>query len=284
MAIAEATGWLRGSKLRLALAACGGIIALAIFLGYLVVDRTPGSEGPGAADADVVGAAAWQTEAWEDPRITGTDDGGNLIVVDSPPAGLYLRHSLDPTRKYRVAISGEAESGTPATLRIRIDDQEPRWLPAPLGSTEYVISDGSKLELLIYGDSPFSYRLRSVAIEECRTCLTDAELKENILQEIPGLDVARATDPLLAAELLTDWVARQVDLGAGTEQDWSFPVMSAAQIFTDVWAPDAGGGSCGAFAVFNDKILKLFGLNSFTINFGTLEGQLTHVSTRGLSP
>lgn len=102
---------------------------------------------------------------------------------------------------------------------------------------------------------------------------TDSDLKEMIEMQVPEL--RHISDPLRQAELILDWVAGTVDLGLTQSIAPNLESMPASQMMSDVWVPDIGGGLCAGWAVFNAKVLRLFGINSFTINFGMLEDGLT---------
>jgi hypothetical protein len=49
------------------------------------------------------------------------------------------------------------------------------YAPAPNGSATETVSGANTLEVLIYGDAPFAYRLKGLSIEECPTCRNDGK-------------------------------------------------------------------------------------------------------------
>jgi hypothetical protein len=53
---------------------------------------------------------------------------------------------------------------------------------------------------------------------------------------------------------------------------------SAAALYYDVFPTEQGAGYCGTYALFFDKVLKLFGYDSFTIDIGDIRNGLSHVT------
>jgi hypothetical protein len=74
-----------------------------------------------------------------------------------------------------------------------------------------------------------------------------------------------------------------VDLGNGIKRfdtlSKAVEDLSAAQVYQDVWLPDAGGSYCGGFAVFLQKLFSLSGIKAFTVDMGIVGTPLTHVTT-----
>ena len=46
----------------------------------------------------------------------------------------------------------------------------------------------------------------------------------------------------------------------------------------DFFDLDKGGISCGGFSVFFQRVLQLFGINAFTVNYGIQSSFVTHVT------
>jgi hypothetical protein len=68
----------------------------------------------------------------------------------------------------------------------------------------------------------------------------------------------------------SDDFVRQTSLRSG----WA----TAAEMYYDVFLPNQSGVICAGAAVFYDRVLKLFGVNSFTVSFGQADSGLTHVT------
>ncbi|MBI5321038.1 hypothetical protein [Bradyrhizobium sp.] len=223
----------------------------------------------------------WNTARYGEPVASIAHDKIKISGTGRP-AGLYFRRDdLDKGRTYRLRISGLRRSGSPM-LRLQRRDGSLEYLSAPRGDLELYISDTTRLELLIYGETRFSYQA-GLRFRECADCLTDEGLRDIIRAAIPGLNETLKVDRLAAAHKLVIWTARTVDLGESVPKFPNvvnaFPYLSASQLYDAVWKPDAGGALCGGFAIFFQKVLNLFGIDAFTIDIGFPGTFLTHVTT-----
>jgi hypothetical protein len=113
------------------------------------------------------------------------------------------------------------------------------------------------------------------------TVTSDSMLIQLIQGDIPALAYTGLLSVLDMVRLLRDWTANTFvttsSAAIATQTNWNIQNQSAAALY-DLFVTHQRGGYCGAAAVFFDKILKLFGFNSFTIDFGTTRDALTHVS------
>lgn len=208
------------------------------------------------------------------PMNIASEGGGVYFVSTAPQKNISV---LD--------ISGEMLAGK-ATLRIKYDDLPPTYgnLAGPM---RVWLEPYNRLELLIYNDEPFEFRLDEINLKTRSDGLTQEDFKELVLTEISGLrDALGKGDELAAARLLLHWSARVSDLSVGKIKRnalmSAISSLSVQQIYKDIWLADDQGGSCGAFAIFYDKLLKLFGVNSFTVDMGydgARELNFTHVIT-----
>ncbi len=120
-----------------------------------------------------------------------------------------------------------------------------------------------------------------LALEEV-PATTDATLRQQLLIEIDGLGDALVTDRMLAARMLLNWAsnagnyAQSSDLAQVTTD--SVLKASVAEIYYDQFLPNKGALYCSGMALFYDRLLKMFGYDAFTINFGDLRDWLTHVA------
>ena len=214
------------------------------------------------------------------------NDDGKIIISDlKPPAGLYFKYRLNPKEHYSIKITGKGLKGH-ATLRIRKNESEPEYFSAPEGIKEFWVSEIQALELLIYADIPFSYSLSRIDIEKCAEyspeCKVDKDLYNKILVDLPELKKELKTDRFKAARSLLDWVSNSIDWALSKEiaYDTNIDVgeKNASDIYYRIFTVDKGAVLCGGSAVFFNKVARLFGFNSFTINFGELKDNLTHVT------
>jgi hypothetical protein len=144
---------------------------------------------PGWTDSD------WTITPFNNPiiRHRGTDV---TISSDGKPAGIFYRRILDPQRKYRVNVLGRSISSI-ATLRTRTGQAEPQYNVAPDGKMEFVISGAPSLELLIYADNPFEYRVDSVSIEFCDICKSKTDRIALLAAAEPGWTAELFNNPEL---------------------------------------------------------------------------------------
>lgn len=113
--------------------------------------------------------------------------------------------------------------------------------------------------------------------------VSDAAFKQWLLKTIPNLKSALSTDRLQAARLLMNWASNNADGAISSElqsstNDQISSLSRPSDLFKDFFDPDRGGVYCGGFSIFYNNILKLFGYDSFTLNFGDLRDDLTHVT------
>jgi hypothetical protein len=205
---------------------------------------------------------AFDRSLWQSPIISDKS-GVTEIRIETAPAGLFLRERLDPMKRYKLKVKGR---GGPITMRLQIDNKAQEYLAAPAGVTDRTITGASHLELLFYSDKPATYRLESAEIEECPNCRTINDLHKRIVNEVP--EVATATG-LKKAILLMEWTANKADYTPNPElippdfESWP-PEKDTFEFFDQ----DKGGVFCGGSAVFLRQILRVFGIDAFTVNFG----------------
>ena len=112
--------------------------------------------------------------------------------------------------------------------------------------------------------------------------VTDTRLRKEILAELDGLGDALVSDRLLAARMLLDWAANAGKLAMNAElSQATIPFVqraSAGETYYEQFLPREGAVSCGGIAIFYDRLLKIFGYDSFTIDFGDQRDGLTHAT------
>jgi len=220
-------------------------------------------------------------EPFREPTVDLVDLGVVLGSASETPAGLTFVFTLRPELTYRLRVAGSVLAGG-TTLRIRHDAEDPVYHAAPDGNEDFKLRGIEQLEVLLYHDGAFSYRIDALEVAACAQCKTDDDFRDELLATLPALTETLATDRLLAAELLLDWAANAADM-AGSDE-YRLPTNHLvsrnppSDIYYDIFLPDKGGVYCGGFSVFYNKVLRLFDYPSFTINFGDLDGSLTHVT------
>ncbi|MFN2470686.1 MAG: hypothetical protein ABR583_06800 [Gaiellaceae bacterium] len=223
------------------------------------------------------------TAAYGWGTATATADG-TLIDSGEGPGGLWYSADLDPAKTYRVTVHG-APRATPFVWRHSVDDHSPVWEAAPTGIAVLRVTDTARLDMLIYRDSPGTYLVRAVTVEECGdACPGDPELRDQILAELPELDgLLAGTDDYKAARLLLGWVAPRVawtgsDRAMGGPAPLDTAALSAAEIYYDYFVPEAAGVFCSGAAEFFSKVLDLFTIQHFRLEYGDVRNDLTHAA------
>ena len=206
--------------------------------------------------------------------------------IKSDAGGIYLVSDTPSPVVSRLTIDGKIIKNR-ATLRTKYNDSPPQYGSLTGDEMNMWIEPYERFELMIYSDKPFEYQLDGIKLQTCTECMTKEDFKKFLLEEIPGLkESLEAGNELEAARLLLHWSSRVSDLMSGhpanSEQLSFVSQLSAQQIYQDVWLADNLGGLCGLFAIFYDAVLKLFDINSFTVDMGLNDGQVqyfTHVVT-----
>jgi hypothetical protein len=204
--------------------------------------------------------------------VVSADGNGTTISVPDRPGGMYYRVALDPARTYRIRLHGEW-SGGPFVLRLRTDDRAPVYAQVPNGAETYRVSGAERFELLLfrhYESDGETYLLRNLAIEDCtQTCLTDEDLKREIVADLPHLqDALNQGDNYRAALMLLDWASPRITGSSGGPGPIAADFRSAAELYYDFFRPGTGGVFCGGAAEFLKKLLDLFSVPAFQLNFG----------------
>ena len=113
--------------------------------------------------------------------------------------------------------------------------------------------------------------------------MNDATLRKHLLGKIDGLRDTLVTDRLLAAGMILDWASNAGNFAMDGELARAttdfVQKASAAEAYYDQFLPKKGAVYCAGMALFYDHLLKMFGYESFTINFGDMRDDfLTHVT------
>ena len=112
---------------------------------------------------------------------------------------------------------------------------------------------------------------------------TNTTLREELLEEIAGLNEALAADRREAARMLVNWASNAGNFSASdnglSSATTSFVQhTSAADAYYEQFLPKKGAVFCSGMSLFLDHLLKIFGYDSFTIDFGDARQGLTHAT------
>jgi hypothetical protein len=226
---------------------------------------------------DCVGCASYDPviDPYGAPFVT-SDDSGITITNQGSPGGLYYRAGLDPTKSYMVHLWGRLLAGS--FQFVSYQDGNPTYGPAPNGEESLQIAGTSQLSLLLYSDQDGGYHVSRVTVSECPKCSPvqdlDQRLKDQILAETPALPAALAAgDTYTAAKLLLRWASPRTPWAVGTaapldtyllDTNW----IRAGDLYYTYLLSGQYGVLCGGTSDFLHKVLELFGIPSFTLDFG----------------
>jgi hypothetical protein len=240
---------------------------------------TPADE---AVLASVVGNGVHPTfEKYHRPNVDPDPSGVVIGGSGDQAEGIYFRFQLDPSMRYRLTMTGRTLTGT-TTLRTRHDDADALYHPPMEGTDSLAFTGTTEYEVLLYFGPPSIYLLESISVALCTDCRVDSDLRELISESLPGLEEQVGDRTLQGARRILDWVANAGDyaLSASIHERANPRVAraNAAGIYYEIFLPDAGGVYCGGYSIFLNKVFRLFGYDSFTINYGDLNDALTHVT------
>ncbi|WP_083265753.1 MULTISPECIES: acyltransferase family protein [Pseudomonadaceae] len=208
---------------------------------------------------------------------------GNLrISSETPPAGLGLVVEASQPGVRRLELLGRQLGDQAVSGRLTMDDQPSTYFRMPDGPLSVTVAPGTRLELLIYADQQFAYQLEAFSLAACADCTTDAQMMTRIRQEIPALnlapEMARQADGLGGATQLMHWLSPRLVIESEEALHAVMSGLPLGQILTESFEAKRNGASCGGFAVFQARLLKMFGYEAFTMDFG-IPGTFTHVTT-----
>jgi hypothetical protein len=196
--------------------------------------------------------------------------------------GVFLEPEIAQAPNARVHVSFDVSGHDEVVVRTGV---EGAFNYRAARGRNGVLFDGRRIaETYVYLPKPGTFSLRNIKLAKCQApfspeCKNDEDLVDQIKKSpgFPGLD-----DRLKLAMFLLDWGANEADYDMGkslqTVANEEFAGATAAEIYYQYYVPSLAGGYCGSLAIFQSKLFRAFGLDAFTINFGILKPNLTHVS------
>ena len=106
----------------------------------------------------------WRIETFG-PVVVASDDAVRIGSTKGP-GGLFFRRTLAAEASYRLTIVGQSRSGQ-TTVRLTVGRSKPQWFPAPNGRKTVTFTGSASVEVVVYGDTPYEYRLQDLALEVC---------------------------------------------------------------------------------------------------------------------
>ena len=208
--------------------------------------------------------------------------GSLRISSETPPAGLGLVVEASQEGARKLELVGHQLGDQTVSGRLTIDDQPSTYFRMPDGPLSVTVAPGTRVELLIYADQQFAYELEKFSLTGCADCTTDAQMMTRIKQEVPALnltpELARQSDGLVAATQLMHWLSPRLVIESDETLHAVMSGLPLGQILSESFEGKRNGVSCGGFAVFQARLLQMFGYEAFTMDFG-MPGTFTHVTT-----
>lgn len=133
-------------------------------------------------------------------------------------------------------------------------------------------------EILLFSGGAVDFEIRNVKLVDCATGEWRCRTAEDFAELLPGNPDDISVDRLIS---LTEWVTRNADYAASeaVAKSIDFTGLTPSQMYYKYYEPSIGGGYCSATAVFLAGTLRSEGFETFTIDFGLRDGDLTHVTT-----
>lgn len=215
--------------------------------------------------------------------FTSAEPSPQVEVIQSPynhkPAGVGITYKLDPEKRYLVSISGQLDTVRPQ-LGIQIVGAPDRILAAPKGEIFINVFNTPKITLYLNIHPKIKYRLSSIHFLECPQCINRKELIQLIQKDKPQLETLLKRDRLLAAQSILDWTANITPIALSKpffDKTENFNRMAPEEIY-NLFNLNIAGVYCGGASLFLNKILTLFEIDSFTLDFGDINNLLTHTT------
>jgi len=107
------------------------------------------------------------------PNINLLETG--VMLISNDRSGVFFNFSFDTDSRRRIVVTGKNISGS-ATLRVTYDQGKPNYIQMKDDSITLTVCKARKVELLIYSDSYYSYKLESIRAVESPELRCDGNL------------------------------------------------------------------------------------------------------------
>ncbi|MCH7499856.1 MAG: hypothetical protein IH886_07575 [Nitrospinae bacterium] len=215
--------------------------------------------------------------------FTSGELSSQVKIIQSPynhkPEGVGITYKLDPNKRYLVSITGQVYKIRPQLI-IQIVGAPDRILPAPNGEIFINVFNTPEVTLFLNIHPKIKYQLNSIQYHECPQCVDRKELIHLIQKEKPQLEILLKQDLLLASESILDWTANVTPFALSKPflaKTNNLNRMTPEEIY-NLFNLNLAAVYCGGSSLFLNKVLALFGINSFTLDFGDVNDFLTHTT------
>jgi hypothetical protein len=183
----------------------------------------------------------------------------------------------------RATLNFDLDQTDSLSIRVQRGDTDPVWIRVET-SNAILMQRGEDVTILVYGKSGYKLDMHNLTLTDCIEpyeikCLAEGDIRKIAADE----GVSTSPDKQKFVSDLLHWISNTIDFSAypplAKQANAIFPPLNAAQIRRGYYDIDRLGGFCGATAVYAAKVLREFGIDAFTVNFGVPTGDLTHVTT-----
>lgn len=115
----------------------------------------------------------WRIETFGPVAVVVASDDDVQLSSTSAPGGMFFRRTLTAGASYRLTIIGHVRSGQ-TTVRLTLGQSQPQWFPAPDGQKIMTFIASASVEVVVYSDTPYEYRLQDLVLEPCDDCARPA--------------------------------------------------------------------------------------------------------------
>ncbi|WP_017901561.1 acyltransferase family protein [Pseudomonas asplenii] len=145
---------------------------------------------------------------------------GNLkISGETTPSGLALVVGASQQGGRKLELVGRQLGAQTVSGRLTIDSQPSRYFRMPDGPLSITVARGTRVELLIYADQPFSYQVEKFSLRACTNCATDAQMITYIRQDTPALDQISKIGGELLKKSVISIIGVEPDMGDAMVND-----------------------------------------------------------------
>lgn len=188
--------------------------------------------------------------------------------------GASVRIAAAQQRNTRAILHFEIDAISGPLPTIRASDRAGSLFKNSEQQNQFVVQLEKGIDLFVFSSEQVKFRLKNFRVEVCSEplrpeCKTDDDL---IAQIKAAPDFPKSATQFELAKYLLNWAAISADYDVGAElskiAEQKFSAASAGEIYYQYYEPSRVGGYCSSVATFLSKLLRIFDLDAFTVDFG----------------
>lgn len=219
--------------------------------------------------------------------VVKVSDDGDLKIAGVGYLNSGLAVKTKNTSRYpELVILDGGEVKGPPSLGVELNSKSRTYTRAAEGKFYFSLAPGDTVDLLIVsaGGYAYSYSIKAISKEKCASCVGQEFFRDSIIRERPEIESAINNGEWERVLLsLLDFASNRVVLGATSRSDIAYTFFPNDLTYT--FSHNLSEGSCGLFTDYFRKIIKEFGFESASLDFGIDSSTyLTHVTAVVLAP